>query len=842
MERVNRLARRTSRRGKLAIAAVVVLATSVLSSVPASAQSSPYSDVPDDAWYLEPVIALAAFGVFDRTECGSGDFCPGAPIDRKTMAVWTVRVIDGMKYDHRTIPRKCAVVQRRFTDTCSIDVLRMANMGITQGCGDGSRFCPDRNVTRAEMAVFLTRAFQLETGPAPDFFDVPADAWYADAVAPLVASGIAQGCGDGDRFCPDRSVSRAEMAVFLWRADVLGDFGVPPESAARHTYSVLNPSMDGGGVISMPCALRSNQTLVCWGESGFGLRHFPPGRFLGVSAGGNAMCAVRTDFAIACWGTFGVGFPVPPSGRFSSVSSGFYHACGVRIDGTVACWGDVDGGLLSPPSGQFTSVSAGGNHACGVRIDGTVACWGDVDGGLLSPPSGQFTSVSVGVRYSCGIRTDGTVVCWGENRWGVLDAPSGKFTAVSAGQQFSCGLRAAGVITCWGRDNSGTLDAPSGRFVALSTADGRQACGIRTSLTVECWGDIPSPASIASPSSSLDSASAVWAWTPVDFDCDQHSQIEGKPGRLASAQIDLTGAIDGTGSLARPAVVRWTEPCDGGSVDHYLVQWRRSNEEFSSDRQWSVDAANTSDAVHSFKIRDPDAYAVRVIAVNSLGQSRSGELRISTPLNDLWDLAHDTVTGHQHDYPWLTDAWDYLNRRARPLMWAFGLQPGTSGMNLGRILVSGPNTYAFEVREIFMHELAHSYQSLTSVNGPDGELHRGAPAVAAAHLYLLTRFPGDGCSYYEMFADMPGLLMVRDGRWLRTSPTYWNRCSHRWAVFGGEAADVARSVFANQEVPQWFYDTYQRDDGTWNIEALRSDAAQHGSRILVPLREIIPEL
>ena len=68
------------------------------------------------------------------------------------------------------------------------------------------------------MAAFLSRAFDLPDGPDPGFSDVPADAWYASDVARLAASGITVGCGDGTKFCPSRTTTRAEMATFLYRA------------------------------------------------------------------------------------------------------------------------------------------------------------------------------------------------------------------------------------------------------------------------------------------------------------------------------------------------------------------------------------------------------------------------------------------------------------------------------------------------------------------------------------------------------------------------------------------------------------------------------------------------
>ena len=178
------------------------------------AQTGGYGDVPEDAFYSTPVSDLASESVFDGTECEAG-FCPGEAIDRKTMAVWIVRVLDGAD--------PSAVTRTRFND---VDVgsfyapfiERMAELGVTRGCGDGSGFCPEATVIRAQMAVFISRAYDLPDGSDPGFSDIPAGAWYEADVARLAASSITSGCGDGTRFCPNQDTTRAQMATFLTRA------------------------------------------------------------------------------------------------------------------------------------------------------------------------------------------------------------------------------------------------------------------------------------------------------------------------------------------------------------------------------------------------------------------------------------------------------------------------------------------------------------------------------------------------------------------------------------------------------------------------------------------------
>ncbi len=95
--------------------------------------------------------------------------------------------------------------------------------GITQGCTT-DRFCPDHQVTRGQMATFLSRALNLPpaTGSSP-FLDVGTST-HRDAINALAAAGITGGCGNG-RFCPNSPVSRGQMASFLQRG-----WDLPPSS------------------------------------------------------------------------------------------------------------------------------------------------------------------------------------------------------------------------------------------------------------------------------------------------------------------------------------------------------------------------------------------------------------------------------------------------------------------------------------------------------------------------------------------------------------------------------------------------------------------------------------
>ncbi|RMH69250.1 MAG: hypothetical protein D6683_16270, partial [Actinomyces sp.] len=82
----------------------------------------------------------------------------------------------------------------------------------------GDRYCPDRALTRAEMASLLVRALGL--APGPDRFVDDEGSTHEAAIDALAAAGITRGCNPpvGDRYCPDQPVTRAQMAAFLHRA------------------------------------------------------------------------------------------------------------------------------------------------------------------------------------------------------------------------------------------------------------------------------------------------------------------------------------------------------------------------------------------------------------------------------------------------------------------------------------------------------------------------------------------------------------------------------------------------------------------------------------------------
>ena len=100
-------------------------------------------------------------------------------------------------------------------------------LGVTTGCAAGpARYCPHDSVTRAQMATFLTRAFDLGAASSFGFVDTEGNT-HAASIDALAAAGVTAGCAAGPaRYCPADSVTRGQMATFLTRAVSRGPLSV----------------------------------------------------------------------------------------------------------------------------------------------------------------------------------------------------------------------------------------------------------------------------------------------------------------------------------------------------------------------------------------------------------------------------------------------------------------------------------------------------------------------------------------------------------------------------------------------------------------------------------------
>ncbi|HTY43422.1 MAG TPA: S8 family serine peptidase [Thermoanaerobaculia bacterium] len=175
-----------------------------------------FLDVPPADPFHDFVNTVARNGV--TAGCGGGDYCPDASVTRAQMAVFLLKSEHGSAY-----------VPPPATGTVFADVPqgsfaadwieRLATEGVTSGCGGGN-YCPDASVTRAQMAVFLLKT-HLGAAYAPPaavgiFGDVPVGAFAADWIEDLYGRGVTGGCSASPLlYCPNDPNTRGQMAVFL---------------------------------------------------------------------------------------------------------------------------------------------------------------------------------------------------------------------------------------------------------------------------------------------------------------------------------------------------------------------------------------------------------------------------------------------------------------------------------------------------------------------------------------------------------------------------------------------------------------------------------------------------
>ena len=172
-----------------------------------------FVDVPDNV-HASAVQELVQAGIALACDSEGRRFCPRQPIPRSE-AAWYL----AMRLNLPAAPGQEGFVDVPADSPYAESIAALAYAGITRGCKE-SRFCPDRSLSRAQAATLLLRAFDLPAAPRLDrFADVPADSVHAEAIAALAHAGITRGCNaSGSRFCPDRAVTKAQFATLLSRA------------------------------------------------------------------------------------------------------------------------------------------------------------------------------------------------------------------------------------------------------------------------------------------------------------------------------------------------------------------------------------------------------------------------------------------------------------------------------------------------------------------------------------------------------------------------------------------------------------------------------------------------
>ncbi len=125
---------------------------------PAVEGSTGFGDVQLVYWAAGWIKQLATEGITGG--CGSGNYCPESPVTRAQMAVFLLRSKYGPSYNPPPVEGSTGFTDVDPTYWAGAWIKQLVAEGITAGCGTG-KYCPESPVTRAQMAVFLVRTFNL---------------------------------------------------------------------------------------------------------------------------------------------------------------------------------------------------------------------------------------------------------------------------------------------------------------------------------------------------------------------------------------------------------------------------------------------------------------------------------------------------------------------------------------------------------------------------------------------------------------------------------------------------------------------------------------------------------
>ena len=167
-----------------------------------------FADVSTDAYYYEAVKWAAKKGITGGT--GDGTFNPNGSCTRAHIVTFLWRAA-GSPEPKSTVSFADVPADSYYAKAVAWAV----ENGITLGTGDGT-FSPNATCTRAQSVTFLYRALGTAPTTVNGFTDVAADAFYADAVAWAVESGVTNGTTDST-FSPNNGCTRAQIVTFLYR-------------------------------------------------------------------------------------------------------------------------------------------------------------------------------------------------------------------------------------------------------------------------------------------------------------------------------------------------------------------------------------------------------------------------------------------------------------------------------------------------------------------------------------------------------------------------------------------------------------------------------------------------
>ena len=175
-----------------------------------------FEDVPAGAWYESALEWMILYQI--TAGCTPTMFCPEQNLTRQQFVTFLWRAAGRPAAPYLGSEAFGDVREGGYAEeSIGWAVANGVTRGCTPGeFGDPDwNFCPTQTTTRGQMATLLYRHVEADyLGAVPAFADVGPDRFYTTSIAWLTDFGVVPGCGPG-LFCPDRDATRAEAAVFI---------------------------------------------------------------------------------------------------------------------------------------------------------------------------------------------------------------------------------------------------------------------------------------------------------------------------------------------------------------------------------------------------------------------------------------------------------------------------------------------------------------------------------------------------------------------------------------------------------------------------------------------------
>lgn len=184
--------------------------TGLIATIPtvAFADTPTFKDVPTQHVYHDTIVDMASRSIINGYE--DGTFKPNESITRKHAAALINRVVELPKVEEFEQPNDLTTKNAYYNDLKALveaDLLDLDTKGYIN---------PNTPLKRSEMAQILVGAFKLTGSTTKTFVDVPTTHEFYSIINTLYANNITT--GDNGEFMPEKPLSRAHFAVFMSRA------------------------------------------------------------------------------------------------------------------------------------------------------------------------------------------------------------------------------------------------------------------------------------------------------------------------------------------------------------------------------------------------------------------------------------------------------------------------------------------------------------------------------------------------------------------------------------------------------------------------------------------------